>query len=68
MAGGGTKKNWPYKRYGLTTGLLILLWTWRAAGRPPPRSRPPPERLPVSVTKHFYYDVLDNVDMNGSKI
>ena len=34
MAGDGTKKNRPYKRYGLTTGLL---WTLRAAARPAER-------------------------------
>ena len=28
--GDGTTKIWPYKRYGLTTGLL---WTWRAAAQ-----------------------------------
>ena len=66
MVGDGTSKIWPYKRYGLTTGLL---WSMdmesssaaataiaAAAGKAP--------CLSVSVNKHFYHYVLD---MGGSK-
>ena len=32
MAGDGTTKNWPYKRYGLTSDVTMLLYYY---GAPP---------------------------------